>query len=149
MNFVTKLVTSVTLGAGVLLAPAAALAYYPYTYFTGESYFNGGGGFYVQQPNYYGSSNCNAIYGCGNIGYNAMTGQWSNGGLMGGYGYGGYGYGSQMGYGSYGANAYSGGNNFNYMQYVPANARQYVQMGYGNYGGYGGGFGGYNNGYIY
>lgn len=147
MNFVTKLATSVAIGAGVMLAPAAALAYYPYTYFTGQNYFNGGGGFYAEQPNYYGSSNCNAYYGCGSIGYNAMTGQWSNGGLMGGgsnYGYGGYG-GYGMGYGQIGG-SYAGGGIGNYMQYIPANARQYVQMGYG---GYGGGYGGYNNGYNY
>lgn len=162
MNFVTKLATSVALAAGILLAPAAALAYYPYTYFTGTSYFtgpdyfNGGGGFstgptgiYGANTDYYGSSNCSTQYGCGNIGYNAMTGQWTNGGpLMGCSGacnQNGYGYGSQMGYGQFGgAYANSGNNNF-YMQYIPANVRQYVQMGYGNYGGYGyqGGFGGY------
>ena len=146
MNFVTKLGVALAVAA-TLAAPASALAYYPYTYFTGTNYFNAGGGFNVQQPNYYGSSNCNSIYGCGTIGYNAMTGQWSNGGLMGGYGYGGYGYGSQMGYGSYsGAYANSGGNSFNYMQYVPAHVQQYVG-GYGNYGGYG--YGGGYGGYVY
>ncbi|HEY6018745.1 MAG TPA: hypothetical protein VIY48_02315 [Candidatus Paceibacterota bacterium] len=141
----------------MLATPLSALAFYPYTYFTGPSSFTTGGGFYAQQPNYYGSSNCNDIYGCGTIGYDAMTGQWSNGGLMGGYtqagmptggcnpyvgcysgGYGGYN--NQAG-GCYscGVSQYSN----SYMQYVPASARQYM-------GGYGGGYGGYGtNGYIY
>lgn len=168
MKSITAIGAAVALVAGLAM-PLSALAYYPYTYFTGQNYFMGQGGFNVPQ-NYYGSSNCNAYYGCGTIGYNAMTGQWTQGGSsMGGYGNYGYGtmpkgYYPDMGYGVGGA--YAGGgigsynqNSYNQNQYgygsgcnayVPNNVcgvigqySQYLPGSYGNNYGYG------NSGYIY
>lgn len=138
MNVINKSALLLALASVLALAaPAAALAYYPYTYFTGTSYMTGpsymvgGGGFqtgpigiYSQGANYYGSGNCNQYYGCGSISYNPMTGQ--GGGMWAGNS---TSYGGQYGYGSNGG--YS-----NYMQYVPAQAQQYM-YGYGGYGGYG------------
>lgn len=141
MNFLTKLAATGVLGAVLALAaPSAALAYYPYTWMTGTSYmvgpdnFVGGGGFatgpsgiYSQGPNSYYGNTC-GVYGCPSNSYNAMSGQWSNGGNN-GYNYNNANYG---GYSNSYANSYS--QYGNYMQYVPAQAQQY--MGYGGYSGY-------------
>ena len=134
MNFIGKLMATLALaGALALAAPASALAYYPYAWFTGTSnfvgpdYFVGAGGFatgpltaYSAGNNYYGSSNCTPQYGCGTTNYDAMSGQWTGSGVQGGYG-------QQYGYtGQYGGYT-------NWQQYVPAQAQQYV-YGYSGYG---------------
>lgn len=153
MNFLTKLAAAAALT--IILAPATALAYYPYTYFTGTSYLSGpdymvgAGGFqtgpigmYSQGAGYYGSSNCNQYYGCGTIGYNPMTGQGSGSwaGNTTGYGYGS------------GCNAYVPNNVCGvigqYTQYLPGNNGGYGMYG-SMYGGYGYGMGYGYSGYSY
>ncbi len=138
MKFITKSISAAALGLALLAAPASALAYYPYTWFTGTSYMVGpnymvgGGGFttgpigiYSQGANYYGSSNCNDYYGCGTLNYNAMSGQFTTGGQQ---QYQPTQYGSSQN--GYNQNGYS-----NWQQYVPAQAQQYMHgSGYGGYG---------------
>ncbi len=149
MNFITKSISAAALGLLLLAAPASALAYYPYTWFTGTSYLAGPGymvgmggfstgpvGIYSSGSNYYGSSNCNDYYGCGTINYNAMTGQFIQNGQQ-------QYMPTQYGNMQYG-NQYGGYNNYSnlptgqagYQQYIPMQAQQYM-YGYGGYGGYG------------
>jgi hypothetical protein len=142
----TKLITAAALVLTSLL-PTAALAYYPYTYFTGTQYytgpgyFMGGGGFStgptdmtVSQPygDYNNYSNSYSPYGPSTISYNPMTGQGNFGCNYGSCG-GGYGYGQSY------SNSYSQ----SYQQYVPQNVQQYLSgynynMSGANMGGYGG-----------
>jgi len=116
MKSITKGISAIGLGVMLITAPASALAYYPYTWFTGTSYMVGpdalvgvGGystgpiGIYSQGASYYSSTS----------GYNPMTGQFGGGSY------------SNMPSGQAG-----------YLQYIPAYAQQYV-YGYGGYGGYG------------
>ncbi len=147
MKLITKGISATALGLALLAAPASALAYYPYTWFTGTSYLAGPGfmvgmggfstgpvGIYSSGANYYGSSNCNDYYGGGTTNYNAMTGQFTQGGqqqympTQNGN--------MQNGNIQY-SNQYGGYNNYsNYQQYIPMQAQQYM-YGNGGYGSYG------------
>lgn len=159
----STIIPALAIVASVALAPASALAYYPYTWFTGTSYYTGpdyfvGAGGFATGPidggyvpaNYYGSSNCSAQYGCGSIGYNAMTGQWTTGGQT---------YGQQFvpqyGYNMQGAQSYGGSNtgyNTGYgssgcYPYVPSSVCNTISQ-YGGNSSYGYNSG-YNSGYSY